>query len=295
MDSVGNEGGPVLVTRPRSRRFRRLLLTLLAVPIVLYCALVAVLYAVQGSLLFRPMDVAPDASAAGVAGLQTVLVRTADRLDLKAWFLPPPTGRPTVLYFHGNGGNLGNRTGRAQRIAGRGWGLMMLEYRGYGGNPGTPSEKGMAMDARAALDALAARGIPPRQVVLYGESLGTGVAARLAADRPATDPVAAVVLDAPYTSVADVAAMQYWFLPAHLLVRNPFDILSRIGGIHAPLLVMQGDHDVGIPPAMGRAVFDAALEPKQMWVSVGGLHENAMETGGEAVMAAFLGKHVPGG
>ncbi len=269
----------------------RLLLIVAAVPVLLYCLVVGLLYFVQGSLLFRPMDLAPEAAAAGVPGLRTVRVRTADGLDLVAWFLPAPSGRPTVLYFHGNGGNIGDRIGRAKRIARRGWGLMMLEYRGYGGNPGTPSEAGLATDALGALDELAALGVPSGRVVLYGESLGTGVAVRLATARP----VAAVVLDAPYTSVADVAQLQYWFLPARLLVTNPFDILSRISRVNAPLLVMQGDHDMVVPPAMGRAVFEAAREPKEIWVSAGGMHGDAMETGGEAVLAAFLARYVEGG
>lgn len=269
----------------------RLGLMVAAVPVLLYCVVVGVLYFVQGRLLFRPVGVVPEAAAAGVPGLRTVRVRTADGLDLVAWFLPAPPGRPTVLYFHGNGGTVGDRIGRAERIARRGWGLMMLEYRGYGGNPGTPSEAGLTADALGALDGLAALGVPSGRVVLYGESLGTGVAVRLATARP----VAAVVLDAPYTSVADVAQLQYWFLPARLLVTNPFDVLSRISKVNAPLLVMQGDDDAVVPPAMGRAVFEAAREPKEMWVSAGGLHENAMETGGEAVMAAFLARYVDGG
>ena len=294
MARVGNDSGtaaPHARAHGRGARGWRVLLVGAAVPVLLYCALVAVLYSVQGSLLFLPSGQVPDAAAAGVPGLRTVQVRTADGLDLAAWFLPPPPGGPTVLYFHGNGGGIGGRIGRAQRIAGRGWGLLMLEYRGYGGNPGTPSEDGLAADALGALDALAALGVPSSRVVLYGESLGTGVAVRLAAARP----VAAVVLDAPYTSIADVAQLQYWFLPAHLLVSNPFNILSRVGRINAPLLVMQGDRDTVIPPAMGQAVFEAAREPKQLWVSAGGRHENAMETGGEAVMAAFIARHVPKG
>ncbi len=276
--------------RWRSVMAWHLVLIVAAVPVVLYCVVVGGLYFVQGSLLFRPMDVAPDAAAAGVPGLRTVRVRTADGLDLVAWFLPAAAGRPTVLYFHGNGGNIGDRIGRAERIARRGWGLMMLEYRGYG-NPGTPSEAGLEMDALGGLDELAALGVSSGRVVLYGESLGTGVAVRLATARR----VAAVVLDAPYTSVADVAQLRYWFLPARLLVTNSFDILSRVSRVNAPLLVMQGDDDTVIPPAMGRAVFEAAREPKERWVSAGGLHGNAMETGGEAVLAAFLARYVAGG
>ncbi len=118
---------------------------------LLYCAVAGVLYFVQGTLLFWQMDVAPAAAAAEASGLRTVRVRTVDGLDLVAWFLPAPPGRPTALYFHGNSGNTGNRIGRAKRIARRGWGLMMFEYRGYGGNPGTPSRAGLATDALVPL------------------------------------------------------------------------------------------------------------------------------------------------
>ena len=126
--------------------------------------------------------------------------------------VPAAAARPTVLYLHGNGGSIAGRTGQARRIAGRRWGLMMLEYRGYGGNPGTPSKAGLAADAQGALNALAAPGVLPNRVVLYGESLGTGVAVRLAAAQPAGSPIAAAALDAPYTSVADAAQFHYPFV-----------------------------------------------------------------------------------
>ncbi len=265
--------------------------SLLLVAVVAYCAILGALYAKQDSLIFQPDGMAPDAAEAGVPGLRSIRVRTADGLDLAAWFRPPPPGRPTLLYFHGNGGSLGGRAGRARRFAGLGWGLLMLEYRGYGGNPGTPSQDGFAVDAQAALATLAGLNVPSDRVVLYGESLGTGVAVRLASERP----VAAVVLDSPYTSIGDVAQRRFPWLPARLLVRNGFAILPRITGVHAPLLVMQGALDSNIPPDMGRAVFDAAREPKEFWVSAAGGHEDVLESGGEAVMAKFVARHVPGG
>ena len=255
-----------------------------------YCAALATLYAKQDLFIFQPEGLVPDAAAAGVPGLRSIRVRTEDGLDLAAWFRPPPPGRPTLLYLHGNGGSLGGRTGRARRFAGLGWGLLLLEYRGYGGNPGTPGQDGFAADARAALSTLAGIGIPSERVAVYGESLGTGVAVRLATERP----VAAVVLDSPYTSIGDVAQRRLPWFPARMLVRNGFAIQPRISLIRTPLLVIQGALDGNIPPDMGRAVFQAAQDPKELWVSTGGRHENVLETGGEAVMVAFLARHVPG-
>ena len=262
-----------------------------AVPALAYGLLLGALYAGQGAILFRPDGLVPDGAAVGVPGLRTVRVRTADGLDLAAWFLPPPPGHPVLLYLHGNGGSLADRTGRAQRFAGHGWGVLMLEYRGYGGNPGTPGEEGFAADALGALAFLAEQGVPSTRTAVYGESLGTGVAVRVAAERP----TAAVVLNSPYTSITDMARLQYPFLPVRWLLRHPFDTLSRIAHVRAPLLVMQGARDTVIPPAMGRAVFDAASEPKEMWVSELGGHEDVLETGGEAVLASFVARHVPGG
>jgi len=273
------------------RMRRRLAILLFTVPAIAYLLLLGALYAGQGAILFRPDGLVPDGAAVGVPGLRTIRVRTADGLDLTAWFLPPPPGRPVLLYLHGNGGSLADRTGRARRFAQHGWGLLMLEYRGYGGNAGTPGEDGFTADALGALAFLAEQGVPSQRTVLYGESLGTGVAVRLAAERP----TAAVVLDSPYTSIADMARAQYPFLPVRWLLRHPFDSLSRIPRIQAPLLVLQGARDTMIPPAMGRAVFDAAAGPKEMWVSEQGVHEDVLETGGEAVLVSFIARHVPGG
>ncbi len=273
------------------RMRHRLAILAVTVPATAYLLLIGALYAGQGAILFRPDDLVLDGAAVGVPGLRTVRVRTADGLDLAAWFLPPPPGRPVLLYLHGNGGSLAGRTGRARRLAQHGWGLLMLEYRGYGGNAGTPGEDGFAVDALGALAFLAEQGVPSARTVLYGESLGTGVAARLAVERPP----AAVVLDSPYTSITDMARLQYPFLPVRWLLRHPFDTLSRIPHIQAPLLVMQGARDTVIPPVMARAVFDAAAGPKEMWVSEQGVHEDVLETGGDAVLASFVARHVPGG
>ncbi len=211
-------------------------------------------------------------------------------MDLTAWYKASAAGRPVLVYFHGNGGNIAGRTGRLQIFDSLGWGALFVEYRGYGPNPGTPSEQGFARDALAAYGFLQERQILPSRIILYGESLGTGVAVRLATARP----VAAVILDSPYTSIAAVAQAHFPWLPAALLIRNKFYLLSRIRDIHAPLLIMQGALDSVVPPAQGQADFAEALPPKQFWSGTETQHWNVLETGGAAVVQAFAAAYVPG-
>lgn len=260
------------------------LLVGLGVAVAGYVGLALKLRSDEVSLLFRPHREAMHVAAADVPGLQSVSIPTADGLHLTGWFLPPPPGQATILYMHGNGGSLMNRIGRVRRLAAHGYGLLFLEYRGYGGNPGIPSEGGLALDALGATDFLKTNGIESDRVVLYGESLGTSVAVTLANHRH----VAGLVLDSPFTSIAAVAQQRYPLLPIGLMIRNRFDLIDRVATIGAPLLVIQGNLDRVIPPAMGRTVFAAAAQPKRFWAAPAAGHNNVLETGGEAVVAAFV-------
>ena len=253
----------------------------------LYVLFLAGLYAVQRRMLFMPDTARPSLAQLGV---QEVAVTAADGLPLLAWWLPPGPGQPVMLYLHGNGGNLGNRRPRMRGFAGQGWGVLMLEWRGYGGNPGAPSEAGFVSDAKGAMAHLARLGFGPGQVVLYGESIGTGVAVRIASEQP----VAALVLESPYTSVADLARQRMPFVPVGLLLRDPFDLLGRMDRVQAPLLVLQGARDQVVPPAMGRAVFAAAREPKQLWVAETAGHNDIMGPDALAVLTTFVRRHGPG-
>ena len=245
----------------------------------------ATLYVKQRRILFRPDGTRPDAASEGVAGLRTVMLRTGSGLDLLAWWLPPASEeRPVLAYFHGNGGSLVHRAGRLRAFAAAGLGVLMPEYPGYGGNPGAPSEAGLAETGEAALDFLEAHGIEERRVVAYGESLGTGVASRLAAGRR----LGALVLESPFTSVTAMAGAIYWFLPVGLLVRDRFDTLSRMGQVRSPVLVALGERDRIVPPWMGRAVFDAAPEPKRLWVAPEGGHEDLADFGLIGVVTDWL-------
>lgn len=218
------------------------------------CAVAAVWHR-QERLIFcpdpRPLGPLPPALAA--VRFRPARVSTADGLDLSFWAAEPLPGWPTLVVFHGRAGNAADRAPLLAPFAEAGYGVVLAEYRGYGGNPGTPSETGFLLDARAHLDWLAAAWGETAPVVC-GESIGSGVAVAVAAERP----VRALVLDAPYTSVADLAAAMYRWLPARRLLRHHFDSLSRLPGVRAPLLVLHGDADDMIPHEHGRRVAAAA-------------------------------------
>ncbi|HEX4695021.1 alpha/beta hydrolase, partial [Sphingomonas sp.] len=200
---------------------------------------------------------------------------------------PPREGRRVIAYFHGNGGNIAYRADRLMRFARDGFGVLMPEYRGYGGNPGTPSEAGLFADGHASLDFLRGEGIAGKRLVLYGESLGSAVAVEMAA----TVQIGALVLESPFTSIAAVAQHHYPFVPAKLLVLDRFDALSRIGQVRAPLLVLQGGRDPVVPPHFGDALFAAAMEPKERWFAPEGGHEDLARFGALDAVVDFIARH----
>jgi len=218
------------------------------------------------------------------------MLQTEDGLSLLSWYLPAQPGRPVIAYFHGNGGHVGYRAERLLRFAREGFGVLMVEYRGYGGNPGTPSETGFYTDGRAALAFLDREGVTPNRLMLYGESLGSGVAVALAAERQ----VAAVILEAPPTSVAEVAQCHFPFVPAARMVTDRYDSLSRIGKVKAPILVLHGERDRVVPIRYGRALLDAAPEPKEGWFAPDAGHEDLARYGAMDVVVAFIEHRLDG-
>ncbi len=263
-----------------------MLYALLGSALAAYGVLVAGLYVFQRQLLYFPGGGRPELGELTAIGVREVRLKTADGLSLLSWYLPPREGRPVIAYFHGNGGHIGYRAERLRWFARDGYGVLMAEYRGYGGNPGTPSEAGLSIDARAALDFLDGEGITPNRLVIYGESLGSGVAVPVAAQRE----VAALILEAPFTSVAEVAQYHYSFMPAAALVRDRFDSLSRIGNVKAPILVLHGERDRVVPIRFGRALFEAAPGPKEFWVAREAGHENLTWFGAFEAVRGFLEK-----
>ena len=253
-----------------------------------YATMVGGLFLFQRQLLYFPDRTRPELAGLGSIGVREVKLSTDDGLSLLSWYLPARAGRPVIAYFHGNGGHIGYRAERMRRFAHNGFGVLMLEYRGYGGNPGTPTEEGLYADAAAALDFLLRDGITPNGLVLYGESLGSGVAVYQAAQRE----IGALILEAPFTSVAEIAQYHYSFVPASLLLRDRFDSLSRIGNVKAPILLLHGDRDRVVPVRFGRALFEAASEPKVFWFSPEAGHEDLARFGALDAVAAFLERHL---
>ncbi len=253
-----------------------------------YVALAACLFIWQRKFIYFPDKQRPELSEVNVSGLREVTLTTFDGLRLLAWYVPAMPGRPTVLYFHGNAGNIGDRAAHISIFAQAGYGFFIPEYRGYGGNPGSPDENDFFADANTALEFLHTQGVDDAHTVVYGESLGTGVAAYIAASHP----IAALILEAPYTSLTAIAAERFPFMQTQFLLKDKFDSLARIDRVKAPILILQGDHDTTVPPALGKALFEAAAQPKEFWVAPGGGHSNLLDFGAGKVALDFLNLHL---
>jgi hypothetical protein len=256
----------------------------------LYLAIIVLLYVFQRDLMYRPDSIkrVPPSYYEMLPDVQEVELKTPDGLRVYAWYARPPEGRPTVLVFHGNGGSLRSQRYRLKYFKDANMGVMILGYRGYAGSDGAPSEEGLYTDARTALAWLNAQGVADSRIVLYGESLGTGVATKMAAERD----VAAVVLESPYTSTVDVAEKSFWLVPVRWLMQDRYDSLSRIGEIREPILIMHGQADQVIPQELGRQLFDAANEPKEGFWPETAAHNNIFDEGGFTAAVGFIERHV---
>ena len=224
-----------------------------------YLGGLAVIFFVQRAFIFPIPPVARTAPAiAGFPQAEEQVLTASDGEKVIVWHVPAKPGHPVVLYFHGNGDFLAGFFGRFHEFIADGTGVVALSYRGYAGSSGQPSERGLLQDAAAAYAFTAARYSADR-IVLWGFSLGTGVAVALAAEQR----IGKLILEAPYTSIADLAAAAFWFAPMRWLIRDQFRSDERIGRVTAPLLVMHGARDGAIPIRFGEQLFALAREPKQ--------------------------------
>ena len=230
-----------------------------AILLLLYLAAALGMYLLQRQFQYFPARSDPAPASLGLHGVTVVPLPTPDGETLIMWYAPARTDQPTILFFHGNGGNIAGRADRFAFYRAKDYGVAFLSYRGYGGSTGTMSETGFITDAQAAFDWLVAEGIASTRIALVGESLGTGVAVQLAARQP----VGAIVLEAPYTAAVDVAAQVYPWLPVRLLMKDQFRSAAVIAQVTAPVLILHGTDDTVIPFAMGQALFAAANDPKR--------------------------------
>ena len=241
------------------------------------------------SRIFQPEDEIPDPATAPFA-VETVTIATADGLALNSWWHPPESGRAVVLYLHGNADHVGNYGRGARPLAEAGYGVLMLDYRGYGGNPGRPSDEGLVADGRAALDWLEARGYPAATIVLYGYSLGTGVAVPLAAERE----VAGVILAAPFASIAEMGYATYprWFVD--LLLADRFDSILHITDVDEPVLILHGDRDRTVPPRQSALLAAAGgSNIRRQVIKEAGHGWELFEPRGNAAILDFLARLAP--
>ncbi|MDP3197805.1 alpha/beta hydrolase [Tabrizicola sp.] len=255
---------------------------------VLYATLLSGMYLWQRDLQYFPTRRDPAPQAVGLAGVDRVVLATPDGESIVLWTSPPRADRPTVLFLHGNGGEIADRADRFAFYQSRGLGVAFLSWRGYGGSSGSPSETGLLTDAKTAYDHLRTQGLQPGRIVLVGESLGTGIAVQLAA----ANPVGAVVLEAPYSAAVDLARVAYPWLPVGLLMKDQFRSRDHIGAVRAPILILHGEADKVIPPGFGRRLFDAAEDPKT-FLSLGPVgHEALFDPATWAEGADFIDRAV---
>ena len=245
-------------------------------------------YIAQRKLMYFPDRARVSPASVGLATVEERVLKTPDGEHVIAWHGKAQPGRPTLLYFHGNGGSLSIRAERISRFMAEGWGVYMMTYRGYGGSTGSPTEVHNVADARLAYGALVREGVAPKSIIAYGESLGTNIAVRIAGERE----VGGLILDAPYTSIVDVAAGAYPFLPVRYFLADRYETAHYIAGVKVPLLILHGERDGVIPVAMGKELYRLANEPKRIALFAQGGHSNLYVDGNNAIEAvrAWVGE-----
>jgi len=238
-------------------------------------AVLALAWLFQRRLIYLPSAGRVPPAAELLPGGQDVTFEAADGLRLEGWFVPAPSGhsRATVLMLNGNGGNRVARLPLAAELSRAGLSVLLVDYRGYGGNPGHPSERGLVADARAARAYLATRDdVDPDRLVYFGESLGAAVAVQLAVEQPPM----ALVLRSPFVSLAEVGRIHYPFLPVGLLLRDRYASIEQVGGLRCPVLVVAGAEDEIVPWRQSRRLAAEIPEPKR-FVLIPGADHNSLE------------------
>jgi len=258
-------------------------LKLLVIVAIAYGMAAGYMYLNQRNFIFVPTGELSEPAEKGLEGVSAETVPMADGTRVTVWRAQPASaGAPTVLYFHGNSANVSSRWKRFKQILDSGFGLYAPSYRGYAGSEGDPSEAVLISDGLEHFDRAAAAGSP---IIVHGESLGTGVATAVAAERPDTD---LLVLEAPYTALVDMASEQYPWLPVGMLMKDPMPTRERIGSVEAPVMILHGTADRIIPVEHGRRLYEFAKDPKDLIIIEGVGHSDLWTNGlWEAVLAEW--------
>jgi fermentation-respiration switch protein FrsA (DUF1100 family) len=252
----------------------------------IYFALIVILFVMQRSLIY-----VPDQSPLGIpsvegASVTNAAITTQDKNKLNGWFLKA-SAKPenVVILFHGNASNISGRINKALDFVHAGYGVLLAEYRGYGNNMGEPSEDGLYQDGRAYMRWLGANGYAPDHVIIYGESLGTGVAVQIAKETPPK----ALILEVPFSRLSEPAQKRYWFIPfIDLLMFDKYDSYSKIGDILVPTLFLIAGKDETLGPETGLKLYEKANDPKILKIFENGGHNNLRELGAPKVVLEFL-------
>jgi fermentation-respiration switch protein FrsA (DUF1100 family) len=247
-------------------------------------AMLFVVWVFQRRLIYLPLDPTVPPAAEVLPLAEEVRFGTADGLSLGAWFVPSRVtpARGTVLVLHGNAGNRAARSPLAEALSRRGFSVLLVDYRGFGGNPGRPTERGLALDARAARDYLLSRDdVDPDRLLYFGESLGAAVALELAVAYPP----ALLALRSPFTSMTEVARLHYPYLPVRWLLADRYPSLTRIEQLDCPVLVIAGTRDQVVPFDQSRALYDAApVTDRRLTVVEGAGHNDRQLLDGRAML-----------
>ena len=262
------------------RNFKVFMISFLTV----YFAFNAFVYAKQRDMMYIPSVERVAPAEVGLDAVEEVALTTPSNIELTSWFARPQAERPTVLFFHGNAGAVNHRAYRFQELMAQGYGVFILGYPGYGGNAGEPSEPGFHEAAQLAYDYLQTSGVDSQDIVIYGESIGSGVAVQLAARVDAR----ALVLEAPMSSATDVARVHYPLLVASFFLRDSFRSVEHIGRIDMPLLVIHGEKDAIIPLQLGEKLVEHAVEPKKLVVIEGAGHNNLSQYATSSIAREFI-------
>jgi uncharacterized protein len=264
--------GKLSTLNVRQPPFLDITIMLRTIGLALLCigAYFAYWFFMQRNLIYFPDRSPLDANLAKAYGYSAIQLKTEDGLTLQAWYRPAKDQFWTLVYCHGNAGNIMGRVPQVQPYLDQGFGVLLLEYRGYADNPGSPTEAGLFQDGRAALTYLQKEGVPLKRIALMGESLGTGVAVHLTSSYP----VGAVILQSAFTSLVDLGVYHYPYLPVRWLLTDRYDSASEITKIRSPILFLHGEYDAIVPIEMGHRLFELAPQPKQFITQRGRGHND---------------------